>query len=54
MTDKPNNETPTGLYLKEKKTEVDRIVLPFQTIETVNGSRATREKERGSFAALKP
>jgi adenine specific DNA methylase Mod len=53
MTDKSNIETPTGLYWKGKQTEVDRIVLPFQTIETVNESRATREKERGRFSALK-
>ena len=37
---------PTGLYWQGKKTEVERIVLPFQTIETVNESRATREKEK--------
>jgi DNA modification methylase len=37
---------PTGLYWQGKKTEVDRIVLPFQTIETINESRATREKEK--------
>jgi len=32
-----------------KRTEVDRIVLPFQRIEVVNESRATREAERGTF-----
>ena len=32
-----------------KRTEVDRIVLPFQRIEVVNESRATREAEKGSF-----
>jgi len=53
MTDKLNNETPTGLYWKGKKTEVDRIVLPFQTIETINESRATREKEKGRFSSFK-
>ena len=37
---------PTGLYWKDKKTEVDRVVLPFQTIETINESRATREREK--------
>jgi len=36
----------TGLYWQGKKTEVDRIVLPFQTIETINESRATREQEK--------
>lgn len=39
---------PTGLYWQGKKTEVDRIILPFQTIETINESRATREKEKKS------
>ena len=37
---------PTGLYWQGKKAEVERIVLPFQTIETINESRATREKEK--------
>jgi len=37
---------PTGLYWQGKKTEVERIVLPFQTIETINESRATRETEK--------
>ncbi|HQP25846.1 MAG TPA: site-specific DNA-methyltransferase [Smithellaceae bacterium] len=41
-----NKTMPTGLYWQGKKTEVDRIVLPFQTIETINESRATREKEK--------
>jgi len=39
-------DIPTGLYWQGKKTEVERIVLPFQTIETINESRATREKEK--------
>jgi Zn/Cd-binding protein ZinT len=37
---------PTGLYWQGKRTEVERIVLPFQMIETINESRATREKEK--------
>jgi len=37
---------PTGLYWQGKKAEVERIILPFQTIETINESRATREKEK--------
>ena len=47
----PNNkpEVPTGLYWQGKKTEIERISLPFQTIETINESRATREKEKGTF-----
>ena len=40
---------PTDLYWQEKKTEVERIVLPFQTIETINESRATWEKEKKSL-----
>jgi len=43
---KKTADMPTGLYWKGKKTEVDRVVLPFQTIETINESRATRERER--------
>jgi len=43
----PESQTmPTGLYWQGKKTEVERIVLPFQTIETINESRATREIEK--------
>ena len=45
MTEEIKN-MPTGLYWQGKKTEVERIVLPFQTIETINESRATREKEK--------
>jgi len=45
MTEKTKT-MPTGLYWQGKKTEVDRIFLPFQTIETINESRATREKEK--------
>jgi site-specific DNA-methyltransferase (adenine-specific)/adenine-specific DNA-methyltransferase len=41
---KENNNIPTGLYWQGKRTEVERISLPFQTIETINESRATREK----------
>ena len=41
-----NNNIPTGLYWQGKKTEIERITLPFQTIETINESRATREKEK--------
>jgi hypothetical protein len=46
---KKTADMPTGLYWKGKKTEVDRVVLPFQTIETINESRATRESEKGTF-----
>lgn len=46
MDEEKHQDLPTGLYWKGKKTEVERIVLPFQTIETVNESRATREKDK--------
>ena len=45
-------EVPTGLYWQGKKTEVDRVVLPFQTIETINESRADREKEKTTSFGL--
>lgn len=54
MTEPIKNEIPTGLYWKNKITEVDKAVLPFQTIETINESRATREKEKGSFLKTNP
>lgn len=41
-------ELPLGLYWKNKCTTVDRIMLPFQSlevIETINESRATRKKD---------
>jgi DNA modification methylase len=46
---KEDNNIPTGLHWQGKRTEVERISLPFQTIETINESRATREKERDSL-----
>ena len=46
MTEPIKNEIPAGLYWKNKKTEVDKIVLPFQTIETVNESRATKREKK--------
>jgi adenine specific DNA methylase Mod len=50
-------ELPLGLYWKGKRTTVDRIVLPFQSlevVETINESRATREKEKGSMFRQDP
>ena len=50
-------ELPLGLYWKGKRTTVDRIVLPFQSleaIETINESRATREKEKDSMFRQDP
>jgi adenine-specific DNA-methyltransferase len=32
-----------------KPTEVERLSLPFQTVETINESRATRERDEGSL-----
>jgi hypothetical protein len=47
--EKENNNIPTGLYWQGKRTEVERISLPFQTIETINESRATREKKKDTL-----
>lgn len=52
MPEQNKTELPTGLYWKDKKTEVDRIVLPFQTIETINESRASREKQKAKSRGL--
>lgn len=58
MSDKNNEqELPLGLYWKSKRTTVDRIVLPFQSlevVETINESRATREKEKGTMFRQDP
>jgi adenine-specific DNA-methyltransferase len=34
-----------------KPTEVERLSLPFQTVETINQSRATRDRDTGSLLA---
>lgn len=34
-----------------KPSEVERISLPFQTVETINQSRATRDRDAGSLLA---
>lgn len=50
-------ELPLGLYWKGKRTTVDRIVLPFQSlevVETINESRATREKDKNSMFRQDP
>lgn len=44
-----NNNIPTGLYWQGKMTEVERISLSFQPIETINRSRVTRDKEKDTF-----
>jgi adenine specific DNA methylase Mod len=57
MNDNNEQELPLGLYWKGKRTTVDRIVLPFQSleaIETINESRATREKEKNSMFRQDP
>lgn len=57
MNDNNHQELPLGLYWKGKRTTVDRIVLPFQSlevVETINESRATREKEKGTFFRTDP
>lgn len=59
MSDNMNNEQelPLGLYWKDKQTTVERIVLPFQSLEvaeTINESRVTREKEKGTMFRKDP
>ena len=58
MNDNTNEqEHPLGLYWKGKRTTVDRIVLPFQSlevVETINESRATREKDKNSMFRQDP
>ena len=57
MNDDNEQELPLGLYWKGKRTTVDRIVLPFQSlevVETINESRATREKEKGTMFRQDP
>jgi len=34
---------------KDKPTQVERLALPFQTVETINESRATRERDTGAL-----
>lgn len=43
----------TELVWEGKRTQVERVPLPFQVIETINQSRATREKTP-LFAGLPP
>ena len=53
-TKKAENEVKrTGLYWPGKRTEVERVALPFQVVETVSVSRATRE-EAPLLAGLPP
>ena len=39
-----NEVNRTGLYWPGKRSEVKRIILPFQVVETINESKADREK----------
>jgi len=41
---KQNQVNQTGLYWPGKRTEVERVILPFQIVETVNESKADREE----------
>jgi len=40
---KLNGIDKTGLYWPEKRTEVEKVILPFQTVETVNESKKDRD-----------
>jgi hypothetical protein len=37
------------LQWETKPTEIERLSLPFQTVERINESRATRERDSGSL-----
>jgi len=39
-----NGIDKTGLYWLGKRTEVDKVILPFQTVETVNESKKDRDE----------
>jgi len=39
-----NQVNQTGLYWPDKRTEVERVILPFQTVETINESKADRDE----------
>jgi len=41
---KANKVNQTGLYWLGKRTEVERVILPFQVVETINESKTDREK----------
>ncbi len=43
---KDNSSILTSIYWQGKRTEVEKISPPFQTIETINESRVTREKDK--------
>src|SRR3954453_20977079 len=37
-----------------KPDRVERVTLPFQTVETINESRATRERDAGGLLRAEP
>ena len=37
-----------------KPQQVERVSLPFQTVETINESRATRERDAGGLLRADP
>lgn len=39
-----NQVHQTGLYWPGKRTEVEKVILPFQTVETINESKADRDE----------
>ncbi len=41
---KANKVNQTGLYWPGKRTEVERVILPFQTVETINESKTDRDE----------
>ncbi|MGH2868282.1 MAG: site-specific DNA-methyltransferase [Solirubrobacteraceae bacterium] len=41
------------LEWESKPTEIERLSLPFQTVERINESRATRERDSGSLFAAR-
>lgn len=43
MTKNRNEVTSTELVWPGKRTEVERVILPFQTVETVNKPRVNPE-----------
>jgi DNA modification methylase len=45
------HEMSVRLEWDGKPTEVERLTLPFQTVETINQSRATRDRDRDSLLA---
>jgi len=57
MDEKKDKELPLGLYWKDKRTTVDKVILPFQcleVIETINESRTSREKGKNDMFYTKP